>query len=405
MAVVTLGALVALTSVAFAKSQAGTPDRSFSGDGLVLTQISHRSSYAHAVAIGRKGRIVVAGFNSGGGVLSKYFGIARYKPNGHLDHSFSGDGRLATAFPGSDAAAFDVAIGRKGAIVAAGQTCLGIRCQFAVAKYKSDGKLDRSFGDGGRVTLSFPGYRTSFARQVAITSDGDVLLGGAACPRDPNNSCDFALARLDRSGKFDSTFGNGGRVITQFSRYAAATGMAIDSHGRIVLGGSYGVELARYKPNGQLDRSFGKDGTVVKFLRRVGDLAALATDPKDKVVVAGSGYALARFDKDGRLDRSFGERGQSKRPHLKGHAKAFAMAIDSRSRIVVTGSPHFTLARYQPNGKLNSSFGRNGRATTDFGNGWPYGLAIDSHDRPVAAGFIKPHHTLRRDFAVARFLG
>ena len=241
-----------------------------------------------------------------------------------------------------------------------------------------------------------------------------MLLGGTACPQRPTSGCDFALAKLDRNGKLDPTFGNDGRVLTQFTdnngnpMYSAADAMAIDSHGRIVLGGPRPtiVQLACYRPNGDLVRSFGNDGTVVKYLRHVGNLAALATDAKDRIVVAGSAYTLARFGKDGRLDRSFGKEGQAS-PNLgfKGYAKAFAMAIDSRNRIVVAGSPHFTLARYQPNGELDKSFGRNGRATNDFGHGPLYGLAIDSHNRPVAAGFVKLRHTLHRAFAVARFLG
>lgn len=413
-AVVLVG-LLAFTSLATAKPQPGDLDRSFSGNGTAFTSFGSEQAYAHAVAIGRKGRIVVAGFQSGGGVISKRFAVVRYKPNGDRDHSFSHDGRLSTPFPGSYAAgAYDVAIGHKGSIVVAGQACPSpVQCSFAVAKYRSDGHLDKSFGDGGRVKVSFPGHKTSFARGVAITSGGRVLLGGTACPQRATFRCKFALAQLDSSGELDPAFGNGGRVITTFTDnagaqvYSLATAMAVNSRGRIVLGGNAdGQALACYEPNGDPVSSFGKNGKLQKNLQHFhGEVSAIATDAKNKIVMASDGYSVARLDPDGGRDRSFGKLGQVTTDVGEGHAKQYGLAIDSRNRIVTTGSPHFTLVRYQPNGKLNKSFGGNGIARAKLGSGWPFGLAIDSHDRPVAAGFVKPRSSPLRVFAVGRFLG
>jgi uncharacterized delta-60 repeat protein len=403
---VTVAALFALASAAVAKPQPGDLDRSFGGDGVALTQISPGSSYADAVAIGRKHRIVVAGYKN----RSKTIAVARYKPNGHLDPSFSRNGKLATAFGQGRMFPNAVAVGRNGSVVVAGRACSP--CAFGAIKYQPDGKLDKSFGNGGRVKVAFPGNQDSSAIAVAITSGGRVVLGGTTCPPLVARDCKFALARLDRSGTLDPTFGNGGRVITQFTDksgqpiFSAAGGMAIDSHGRIVLGGgsSARLMLACYGPNGRLVRSFGNDGKVVDS--HIDAATAVVSDAKDRIVVAGPGYSLARFDSEGSLDPSFGKGGEASTNRVKGHL--LSMAMDSRNRIVVAGGPYWTVVRFRPNGKLSRPFGHRGIVRYRAGKHGPYspnGLAIDSHDRPVVAGIGRRRGSARRVFAVARFLG
>jgi hypothetical protein len=74
-----------------------------------------------------------------------------------------------------------------------------------------------------------------------------------------------------------------------------------------------------------------------------------------------------------------------------------AVALDSKNRIVVTGKPDYSLARFQPNGKLNRSFGHRGTVTEELG-GFSTALAIDSRNRPVVAGGFP-------SFTLARFIG
>jgi uncharacterized delta-60 repeat protein len=408
LVLVTLVGLLALSTPAVAKPQPGDLDRSFSSNGVALTAIPPGNSHAQAVAIGRKRRIVVAGYNGKG------FALARYMPNGQLDPSFAGDGRRSYAFSGfqaMQAIGTDVAIGQKGAIVVAGRACVGIHCSFAVERLTSGGAQDRSFGRDGQVTLAFPGDAYSAASAVAIDPQGRVLVAGTTCPDKVTFGCKFALARLDQHGRPDPTFGDDGRVVTPFTTqggdliYSAATGMAINSRGRIVLAGNAGpsIALACYKPNGDLVRGFGDGGTVDRHMGSFGDVAGIAINRQDKIVAAGSSYSVARFHKDGRLDRSFGKGGRTSAQVSNGHAKAFAMAIDSRHRIVVSGLPHIVV-RYRPNGQLSKSFGRKGIARTKASPGEAYGLAIDSHNRPVIAGSAHRRRT-RSVFAVARLLG
>src|SRR6266550_6705839 len=119
---VALGVLAAALLAGRALAAAGQLDPSFSGDGRQLTSFPGAigDGTVHGVAIDQNGKIVAAGFSAQAGGYR--FAVARYNPNGSLDHGFSGDGRQLTRFPG--AAGLDVgqavAIDQNGKIVVAG---------------------------------------------------------------------------------------------------------------------------------------------------------------------------------------------------------------------------------------------------------------------------------------------
>jgi uncharacterized delta-60 repeat protein len=408
MLVAALAASCAFASSVLAKSRAGDLDDSFGGNGLVQTRPDGHNGVAHAVAIGRHHRIVVAG-SSGDG-----FGVVRYTARGRLDTSLAGDGMRSTSFSTGKAVARGVDIGKKGVIVAAGSTCRRDRtgCEFAIARYTSKGRLDRSFGGDGRVELRF-GKAFNQASSVAFGGHGKVLVGGSTCAG-LFTGCDFALAKLRASGKLDRSFGNSGTgmVVTHFpdavKSSAYANSMGIDSRRRIVLGGTNrnrSTVLARYTRSGSLDQSFGEGGRVAQKLDRFGGANAVAIDGKDGIVAVGDDrhsppkWALARFGRGGRLDPKFGTDGQvvTGMGRFRG-LTAYGVAIDSRKRIVVAGGHHFALARYQTDGHLDRSFGDDGKVFRDFGSD-AFGVAIDSGDRPVLGGHAKHR------YAVARFLG
>src|SRR5205807_8177162 len=102
-----------------------------------------------AVAIQADGKLVVAGGRNivqCGLDCSFRFALSRYTPRGSLDGSFGSGGKVLTPF-GGDTVAQAVAIQRDGSIVAAG----GGAGYFALARYTAQGKLDPSFGSGGKV--------------------------------------------------------------------------------------------------------------------------------------------------------------------------------------------------------------------------------------------------------------
>jgi uncharacterized delta-60 repeat protein len=174
---------------------------------------------------------------------------------------FGTAGKVRTDFGGDDIANA-LAIQPDGKIIAAGRT----GSAFALARYTRDGRLDRRFGSGGKVVTDFgaPAGKDALlsphgAAAVAIQGDGKIVAAGG-------RGSNFALARYLPDGRLDPTFGEGGKVVTdvrahpnQFDAYweRGANAVAIQPDGKIIAAGAgpRDFALARYTREGRLDRS------------------------------------------------------------------------------------------------------------------------------------------------------
>jgi len=304
----------------------------------------------------------------------------------------------------------------------AGATCQGL-CDFAVSRLTPDGVLDKSFGQGGTARIDF-GKPDGDAEAIVTVPGGRVVVGGRTCGP---NVCRFAIARLDRNGELDRSFGDGGRVVGSFGGGGCSFplgGMALDSRGRIVVGGScqrHVVSLARFKPNGQPDPSFGHGGRVAKHVRIRG-VSALAVDSHDRIDLAverrQSGpnphtyyatFGVVRFGSGGKFDSAFGHHGLAKADFPRtDSAFPTSVALDSRNRIVVAGyasGQGFSFARFKPNGGVNHRFGHDGTKFVGRRDGFRgvNSMAIDRRDRIVGAGQQKGNRS--RHFGFVRLLG
>jgi uncharacterized delta-60 repeat protein len=361
----------------------GTPDPTFGDGGTAITAITdneYDASEAYALLLQPDGKLVAAGTAVDFTAHHKSFALARYNPDGSLDSSFGDGGRVLTvATVANDNQADDeiaaIALQPDGKIVAVGKAG-HFPPDFAVLRFNADGSLDSSFGDGGRV-ISNLNYEDE-AHAVAIQPDGKILVAGLSGSELGITSDDFALVRYNADGSFDSSFGDGGKVITVFSREAQdwAYSMVLRPDGKIVIGGpvavggvlcgmyvctSFGFGLAQYNPDGSLDPGFGEGGkSVTKFPSTAGNYALLLL-PDGKLVAAGH----------------------------------------SRNNL-------FGLALYNPDGTLVPSFGTAGIVETDFVRTSPdriYALALQADGKIVAAGTasIDPVDMLNADFALARY--
>jgi uncharacterized delta-60 repeat protein len=102
----------------------------------------------------------------------------------------------------------------------------------SITRVQADGSPDRSFGDGGRV-------ETDYFADAIVAPDGKVLLAGSgASPARPDDR-DGVVTRLLPDGRLDRAFGQDGRAYVDMGgRYDGAAALAIDERGRIVVGGS-----------------------------------------------------------------------------------------------------------------------------------------------------------------------
>ena len=287
--------------------------------------------------------------------------------------------------------------------VALAAVALALLAAPAVAAQQA-GTLDPGYGNGGRVVL--PVGDNALATAFALQPDDRALLGGPALFDGEER---FAIARLTTQGTPDGTFGDDGIASTKVGvNVNALLALAAQPDGRIVAAGTAdpgsgntSFAVARFLPDGTLDQSFGDHGTVVTSF--VGTPGAVAIQPDGKIVVVGNhvqlpslhfDFGLARFQPDGDLDPSFGTGGTVTTPFPTGDSQALAVALDGQGRIVAAGGvgqldhSMFGLARYLDGGGLDSAFGDNGLVTTPLGDGAAPAdaLAIQPNGRIVAAG-------------------
>jgi uncharacterized delta-60 repeat protein len=399
------GATVAAVGVAFAY-----PDAVAVGSSRASGREGRSSSVdiAYALAVGRDGKPVVAGVSGREG--RSEMALARYTTRGRLDRSFGVGGKALTSFgPRNKVEARAVALQVDGKVVLAGGVRFG---DFALARYTAHGRLDPSFGQNGKVLTHF-GSRRNFsdATALAIQPDGKLVAVGSWFRNPINGPGRFALARYTSRGRLDPSFGHGGKVLTSFGgrseAYAAA--LLIQRDGKLVVAGedsagSYlAVALARYNADGSLDPSFGSGGrAVTKVAEYGGGASAVVLQADGKIVVNAAGgerRVLVRYTVHGKLDRSFGVDGKA-----VASKTAPALALQRDGKFVDAGwvlgrSREFALHRYTPSGALDSSFGRGGKVFTDFGAfARANALAVQANGKIVAAGTRSS-----KDFAVARY--
>ena len=234
------------------------------------------------------------------------------------------------------------------------------------------------------------------------------------------------LIRGRRPGNLDPTFGSAGKVTTDFAGGSdLAFGVALQPDGKIVAAGTAtrgatifsDFALARYNPDGSLDATFGSGGKVTTdFTGNFDQANAVALQPNGKIVAAGStgdgtshDFALARYNPDGSLDATFGSGGKVITDFTGGSDQAFGVALQPNGKIVAAGTAHtgtileFALVRYKKHGGLDPSFGSGGKVTTDFtgSNDVAGGVALQPDRKIVAVGHAG---TANSDFALARYL-
>jgi len=182
----------------------GTPDPSFGQQGVATLP---SALHPYALALQPDGKVLV-----GGSVSPGYFAVARLLATGELDQDFDGDSgnanglvstQMSAAGPGYGHA---ITVDGKNRIVLAGTQNAATKSYFAIARYQPDGKLDQTFNGGGRLVDTTSGADQLWA--VATQDDGRIVAAGDTGAY-PNG--DAVVGRYNENGAPDSMF-NGGRT-------------------------------------------------------------------------------------------------------------------------------------------------------------------------------------------------
>jgi uncharacterized delta-60 repeat protein len=207
-----------------------TLDRTFAGDGVWITRSLCGTT---GVFVQPRGRIVVTGTTGSsdfcvGGSMS----VTRLRRDGSVDRSFGRRGRRAIRFAGTRSSeAWAATRDGHGRFVLAGTA--GHR--FAVARVLPDGDLDRSFSGDGRVARRTSRHAQDRATGVVTDARGRVTISGSDKRGETER---FMLLRFTSAGRPDTTFAPDGIFVVPFSsNFARAEAVAIDAQGRTVAVG------------------------------------------------------------------------------------------------------------------------------------------------------------------------
>lgn len=394
-----LGSLVLIISLLWplaALAVSGDADNSFSRDGRVRTFVAKTFDQARAVARQSTGRIVLAGWGVFGAKGSDLV-LVRYTKRGKVDKTFGGgDGVTRLHLGGIDTEEWEALhVLPNDKILALGRTDTGSFDDYdlVLARYKPNGRLDRSFSGDGKVVRSF-GAGTHEFNDLVVFSNRDI---GVVGKKETGSAWDLLAARFTADGSF-----LGARVedINNQDVFRAA----ILQNGKLVGAGLSGGQfiIYRFRGDGTPDPAFGESGgyTRVDFgsFTEGHDLVEL---PNGKLLVVGTNglgggaVAAARFNANGTLDSAWDGDGKLVRdmgPRISG---ARSVVLQPRDRFVITGTLDdaagdydFMALRYEVDGTLDPTFGDGGMKTLDFGANIdrPYDALVQPDGRVVMVG-------------------
>ena len=230
---------------------------------MVITDFNGGYDVGAGIALQADGSIVVAGKSNGLPYGYDYdFAVARYHSDGSMDASFNGNGRVTTDVGSRYNAATSVALQTDGKIVVAGSAS---GTGFEVVRYDANGNLDATFNGGGRVATAFDVPGLDDGRGLALQADGKIVVAGSAY--DGVHDSIFAVARYHSNGSLDNTFHQDGRVTTDLAKVGDANGsaVALQSDGKIVVVGTASGALAIARYEGMLEFLWGAKVTIVQW--------------------------------------------------------------------------------------------------------------------------------------------
>jgi uncharacterized delta-60 repeat protein len=397
-----VGGLLLVTFTALpASAAAGDLDASFGSGGKVRTNVAASHGIV-GVVVDAAHRTVALG-DSG-----KRFEVIRYRQDGTRDPGFSGDGIARVGFLNAiTAAPGGIALAPGGAIVVAGTTeYSGGKVRMAIARLTLAGVLDPAFSGDGKLVL--PGAATATA--VAVRANGDIVAAG-------NCGTAFAVQEVLSDGTPDAGFGSQGRACVHHGMTDEAKAVALDGLGRVVVGGENldatnpeskrsDFLVARLTTGGSLDLSFSGDGWKATNFAERDEVDGLTVAAGNAIVAAGtadssstaSTFALAKYTEAGVLDTSFGGGDGKVTTQFGSHSNGSAaggIAQQADGKLVVAGRvfstsntrESFAVARYRSGGGLDSSFGGNGKVTTQFAlDAAATSIAVDPSNGRIVAG-------------------
>jgi len=308
------------------------------------------------------------------------FGLIKYNTNGTLDTTFDTDGIVITEFEYSTDELKKIIVLPNDKIIAIGtsryrQPNNAYFSNIVLSKYNSDGSLDTSFGNLGKVYSVF-GENVYTIMNAFVQTDGKILVN-AYYYVFPSYDPIYELIRYNSDGSLDTTFGTNGKIATSsgvFSLINPVDGKLLFVSGNYLPSGDYEHIIKKYNNNGSIDAVFGTNGSVTFNNGNSPYDLKFALQQEGKILVSGTSYYSGfntqfftrRLNVDGSLDTTFGTNGQITTP-IQGYV--LSNLVQSDGKIIVVGmSGGLASIRYSPNGTIDTAYGTNGIASSSLDN-------------------------------------
>ena len=213
--------------------------------------------------------------------------------------------------------------------------------------------------------------------------------------------------RLLTAGQLDPTFGNGG-VVRDVS-LPVASDVVVQPDGKVVEAAQFfgHISVARFNADGSPDKSFGYFGRLTSDVGGVTKVADIALQSDGKIVVAGTvngnsvndDFLVTRYNANGSLDTTFNRTGMVT-TDFGFNDEASALAVAANGQIVVVGNAvgsvgptptNLALARYNPDGTLDATFGNHGEVLNAAGGRLSYDIhdvAVSTDNKVVVVGVV-----------------
>ncbi|MEP7128872.1 MAG: T9SS type A sorting domain-containing protein, partial [Chitinophagales bacterium] len=272
----------------------GTPDASFGDNGTLMIPIGSGEDVALAVTEQPDGKLVVVGNSSFNGSTYLNSFALRLNTNGSLDLTYGNNG-IAIIDAGYDyESAEDVLLLDDGGILAAGHV-ENNSDDYAVLTFKlnSSGQLDNTYGNDGKAIYDLSSSDDMAYAIKRSPVDNKIFLGGKIGA--PNFENDFMVMAITDAGKIDSSFGTNGLSTLNMKANDIGLDLAVQSNGRIVVGGTAGSGFAandfaicRFNQDGTIDSTFGTNGSTLSEISTFfSEIESIALQADGKIVAVG----------------------------------------------------------------------------------------------------------------------
>ncbi len=379
----------------------GTLDSTFGTLGSFYADLGS-SENAKSIILQADNKIVVGGelYNT----ATRGF-LARHNVNGTLDTTFNTVGYKIINFPGASFSSIlcTVSLQADGKIVFCGRTTVSNVRKLVVGRVNTNGSADTTFdSDGFALTTAGVGDSSGNGK-IKVQSDGKIVVLERSAVHQPTTNRSVLLHRYNANGTLDTSFSSDG--ILEYSYFSYNDyGDDFNFVGNTILVSGNTMEtpfkvsiaLARFTTDGNFDDNFSGDGKSVINIPYAAydDASTSLIQPDGKILVAGKSFfndgtyfSVARFNANGTIDTSFGTDGSTTLENFFGHGQINGMALDANGRVLIAGSSDFVeVYCLTSNGAIDTTFGVNGKADLTGNFGGAYSIQVLANGKILVAG-------------------